>query len=229
VKHDETKVTVPFIDQLAGLGLHTYTLLASRTSRYVVRGEQQFEEAWAKGQPIIWAAWHGMTMMGLCYFFRFYGDHRYVEIVSAERRGHRLATWFRLLGIEPYFVDHYSTSLSQARGVVHFVRAVKQGASTFISPDGPDGPAYVVKPGVVYIAQKTGARLLPSAAFTATKYTLKRWDRYSVPLPFSRIAIVVGEPVPAPRDGDPEAIAQTLTEAMHQATADAEQLYYGRT
>ncbi|MDH4137059.1 MAG: hypothetical protein OEW09_10150 [Anaerolineae bacterium] len=221
-------MTVPFGDQLAGLGLHTYALLVSHTSRYVVRGKAHFEEAWTEGQPVIFAAWHGMTMMGLSYFFRFYGDHRYASLVPADRRGNTLSTWFRLLGVAPYSVDHYSTSLSQARGVVHFVRAVKRGATALINPDGPDGPPYVVKPGVVYIAQKTGARLLPGAAFTATKYTLKRWDRYSVPLPFSRIAIVVGEPVLAPRDGDPEIIAQTLTEAMHQAAADAERLYYGR-
>jgi lysophospholipid acyltransferase (LPLAT)-like uncharacterized protein len=221
-------VTVPFADKLAGLGLHTYALLVSRTSRYVVRGKEHFEEAWKEGKPVIFAAWHGMTMMGLCYFFRFYSDHRYATLVPADWRGNTLATWSRLLGMEPYSVDHYSTALSQARGVVHLVRSVKQGANTFINPDGPDGPPYVVKPGVVYIAQKTGVRLLPGAAFTATKYTLKRWDRYSVPLPFSRIAIVVGEPVPAPRDGDPEAIAQMLTKAMHQATADAERLYYGR-
>jgi lysophospholipid acyltransferase (LPLAT)-like uncharacterized protein len=202
--------------------------LVSRTSRYVVRGKEHFEEAWAEGQPVIFAAWHSMTMMELCYFSRFYGGHRLVEIVPADRRGTTLATWLGLLGIESYFVDHYSTSLSQARGVVQLVRAVKRGANTIINPDGPDGPPYVVKPGVVYIAQKTGVRLLPAAAFTATKYTLKRWDRYSVPLPFSRIAIVVGEPVPAPPDGNPEVIAQTLTEAMHQAAADAERLYYGR-
>ena len=218
----------PFGDRLVGLGLHTYALLVSRTSRYAVHGKEHFEEAWAKGQPVIFAAWHGMTMMGLCYFFRFYGAHRYAVLMPADRRGTTLGTWFRLLGMEPYSVGHYSKSLSQARGVVHLVRAVKQGASTFINPDGPDGPPYVVKPGVVYIAQKTGARLLPAAAFTATKYRLKRWDRYSVPLPFSRIAMVIGKPVPAPRDGDSEVIAQTLTEAMHQAAADAERLYYGR-
>jgi lysophospholipid acyltransferase (LPLAT)-like uncharacterized protein len=216
------------IDRLAGVGLHTYTLLVSRTSRYMVRGKENFEEAWAEGQPVIFAAWHRMTMMGLCYFFRFYRDYPYVALVPADRRGTTLGTWFRLLGIEPYSVDHYSTSLSQARGVVHLMRAVKRGANTLINPDGPDGPPYVVKPGVVYIAQRMGTRLLPGAGFTATKYTLKRWDRYNVPLPFSRIAIVVGEPVPAPRDGDPEAIAQTLTEALHQASADAEGLYYGR-
>ena len=225
---EETKVTAPFGDRLAGLSLHTYALLVSRTSRYVVCGKEHLEEAWAEGQPVIFAAWHGMTMMGLCYFFRFYGDHRYAALVPADRRGNALSIWLRLLGVVPYSVDHYSTSLSQARGVVHFVRAVKRGANAFINPDGPDGPPYVVKPGVVYIAQKTGARLLPGAAFTATKYTLNRWDRYSVPLPFSRIAIVVGEPVPAPRDGDPEAIAQALTEAMHQAATDAERLYYDR-
>ncbi|TEU19438.1 MAG: hypothetical protein E3J21_03815 [Anaerolineales bacterium] len=221
-------MTVPFGDWLAGLGLHTYALLVSRTSHYVVRGKEHFEEAWTEGQPVIFTAWHSMTMLGLCYFFRFYGDHRYAALVPADRRGTTLGTWFRLLGMEPCPVDHYSTALSQARGVVHLLRVVRQGANTFINPDGPDGPLHVVKPGVVYIAQKTGARLLPIAVFTAAKYTLKRWDRYSVPLPFSRIAIVVGEPVPAPRDGDPEIIAQTLTEAMHQAAANAERLYYGR-
>ena len=218
----------PFIDRLAGLGLHTYTLLVSRTSRYMVRGEEHFEKAWAEGQPVIFAAWHGMTMMGLCYFFRFHSHRRYAALVPADRRGTTLGTWFRLLGMEPHPVGHYSKSLSQARGVVRLVRAVRRGASTFINPDGPDGPPHVVKPGAVYIAQKTGAPLLPAAAFTATKYTLKRWDHYSVPLLFSRIAVVVGEPVPAPRDGNPEVIAQTLTEVMHQVTADAERLYYGR-
>jgi lysophospholipid acyltransferase (LPLAT)-like uncharacterized protein len=221
-------MTVPLVDRLAGLGLHTYALVVSRTSCYVVRGKEHFEGAWEEGQPVIFAAWHGVTMMGLCYFFRFYGYHRYAALVPADRRGNTLITWFRLLGMEPYPVDHYSTSLSQARGVVHLVRAVKRGGNAFINPDGPDGPPYVVKPGVVYIAQKTGARLLPGAAFTATKYALKRWDSYSVPLPFSRIALVVGESVPAPRDGDPEVIAQALTGAMHQAAADAEQLYYDR-
>jgi lysophospholipid acyltransferase (LPLAT)-like uncharacterized protein len=221
-------MTAPFINQLAGLGLHIYTLLVSHTSRYVVRGREHFEEAWGEGQPVIFAAWHGMTMMGLCYFSRFYGNHRYVALVPADQRGTTLGTWFRLLGMEPYPVGHYSKSLSQARGVVHLVRAIRRGASTFINPDGPDGPPHVVKPGVVYIAQKTGAQLLPGAAFTVTRCTLKRWDHYSVPLPFSRIAVVLGEPVPAPRDGDPEIIAQMLTEAMHQAAADAERLYYGR-
>ena len=85
--------------------------------------------------------------------------------------------------------------------------------------------------GPLNIAHRGASACAPEntlAAFSATRYTLNRWDRYSVPLPFSRIAIVVGQPLPAPRDGDPEIIAQTLTEAMHQAAADAERLYYGR-
>ena len=45
-------MTVPFRDRLAGLGLHTYALLVSHTSRYVVRGKEHFEEAWKEDERV---------------------------------------------------------------------------------------------------------------------------------------------------------------------------------
>ena len=223
--------SIPLRDRLAGLGLYLYSRLIYRTSRYRVRGQEHLEEAWAQGQSVVWATWHGMTMMVSGYVLDLLNqrsDYRMALIVPADWRGNTLSTWARHIGIEPHAVNHHSAALSQARGVVQVLRAMRRGADCYINPDGPDGPPYVVKPGVVFIAQKTGGRLVPIGAFTATKYTLKRWDRYSVPLPFSRIAIVFGEPVPAPRDGDRRAIAQALTTALHQAAADAERLYTER-
>lgn len=222
-------VTVPLRDRLAGFGLHLYSRLIHHTSHYQVRGQEHLEDAWAQHQSIVWTAWHGLTMMISGYVLNLLAQrdgYRLALIVPTDWRGNTLSTWARHIGVEPHAVSHHSASLAEARGVVQVLRAMRQGADCYINPDGPDGPPYVVKPGAVFIAQRAGGCLVPVGAFTATKYTMKRWDRYSVPLPFSRIAIFFGEPVPAPRDGDSTVIAQTLTTALHQAAADAEKLYH---
>ncbi len=64
-----------------------------------------------------------------------------------------------------------------------------------ITPDGPVGPPLEVKPGVIFAAQKTGAKIIP-LSWTASKYwTINSWDKMIIPKPFSKISFVIGEPV----------------------------------
>jgi lysophospholipid acyltransferase (LPLAT)-like uncharacterized protein len=121
--------------------------------------------------------------------------------------------------------------MAAARQLAQLVRLVKEGKNCYITPDGPDGPAYVVKPGVAYIARKTGAAVLPVGAYTRYGYHLNRWDQYMVPRPFSRISLVVGAPVEAPpadSRNNLAVITGPLTVALHRVTAQAAANYYER-
>jgi len=54
-----------------------------------------------------------------------------------------------------------------------------------IIPDGPRGPSYCVQPGIIKLAQKTGAAIFPIRVAYQNYWQLKSWDRFRNPKPFS--------------------------------------------
>ena len=80
-------------------------------------------------------------------------------------------------------------------------RMMKSGYSIVTTADGPRGPQHEFKSGTVLMARVAGVPILPiGCAADRAWYLEKRWDRFMIPKPFARIAVVVGEPVPVPRD-----------------------------
>ena len=74
-------------------------------------------------------------------------------------------------------------------------RAVDEGTDVFVTPDGPRGPRYRVNPGIVLLAQKTGAPVMPVRVTYSRCLRLKSWDRFMIPLPFARVDVVLDTPL----------------------------------
>ena len=89
----------------------------------------------------------------------------------------------------------------------YYETIVKQQVSPAITPDGPRGPLHEFKPGAIMLAQITGKPILPIAVAYSFKVTFRTWDSFELPLPFSRVAIVYGEPVKVSRAIDAAALA----------------------
>ena len=107
----------------------------------------------------------------------------------------------------------------------YYETIVKQQISPAITPDGPRGPLHEFKPGAIMLAQITGKPILPIAVAHSFKFTFRTWDSFELPLPFSRIAIVYGEPVKVSRAMDAEALAgwqQTMAERLLELRRQAE-------
>jgi lysophospholipid acyltransferase (LPLAT)-like uncharacterized protein len=85
---------------------------------------------------------------------------------------------------------------------------VKQEISPAITPDGPRGPAHEFKPGPVLLAQLTGKPIVPISIAASPCLRFRTWDRFELPLPFSRVVIAYGEPVRIPRGVDVERLAE---------------------
>ncbi len=79
-------------------------------------------------------------------------------------------------------------------------RAMKDGVSIVSAADGPLGPCYEFKAGVVLMARIGGAPLVPLSCAADRAWTLRRWDHFLLPKPFARLALAVGEPLAVPRD-----------------------------
>ncbi len=71
-----------------------------------------------------------------------------------------------------------------------------------ITPDGPRGPCYVVQEGVIALAQLTGRPIVPVSFNLKWKIQTKSWDRFQIPLPFSRCEMIFGQPIRVPRGAD---------------------------
>jgi lysophospholipid acyltransferase (LPLAT)-like uncharacterized protein len=92
-----------------------------------------------------------------------------------------------------------------------------------ITPDGPRGPCYIVQPGVISLAQITGRPIVPSSHTLGWKIRLKSWDRFQIPLPFSRVVMKFTEPIHIPReatDAEREALRQQLEARLNALTED---------
>ena len=71
-----------------------------------------------------------------------------------------------------------------------------------ITPDGPRGPRYLAQEGVISLAQLTGLPILPVSCHTSWKLELNSWDRFQIPLPFTKCHIRVAPPIRVRREAD---------------------------
>jgi len=79
--------------------------------------------------------------------------------------------------------------------------------------DGPRGPRFRFKPGALLLAQMSGRPILPMS-YAASRAWLIKWDKFVIPMPFSRIAIAIGPP--AMCRGSPTRLLTRLQSQMEQ-------------
>jgi lysophospholipid acyltransferase (LPLAT)-like uncharacterized protein len=83
--------------------------------------------------------------------------------------------------------------------LIRLAEKVKAGYDVGITPDGPRGPLYELHPGILKLAQLTGARIMPTHVSYEAKVEFSTWDRFQLPLPWSKVRIILDEPVALPR------------------------------
>jgi len=192
--------------------------LLSKTLRIRIYGAEDLFDRWARGERIIAAFWHNrLLMMPLLN-----PGQPACVIISAHRDGEIAVRALRRWRIHAV---RGSTTRGGARGLLQLIRAHRDGFNLAVAPDGPKGPRYSVKPGVIQLARLTGAALFPISYAANRAKRLGSWDRLIVPLPFARVAVVVGDPIHVPRNIDPErieALRKTLETRLNELNRRAE-------
>ena len=148
-----------------------------------------------KGIPGIGAFWHGRLLM----MPFIYKGKKLSFLVSPHRDGQVVGKALVRFGFEPILG---STSRNAFSGFKKMVKAHKNGSDIAIVPDGPVGPRYRVQIGVIELARLTGRPVVPLTFSASKRKTLRTWDQFLLPYPFSKGVFIWGEPVYVDPNGD---------------------------
>ncbi|HEY4285243.1 MAG TPA: lysophospholipid acyltransferase family protein [Chthoniobacterales bacterium] len=135
--------------------------------------------------------WHNRLLIFPFILRRFTPNRDGAALISASHDGDLLADAIDRFG---YGIVRGSTSKMGAAALLQLSEILSNRGDVVITPDGPRGPVYQLSPGVVFLAQKTGADVLPMNVEYSNCWRLKNWDRFIIPRPFSRIRVTFGEP-----------------------------------
>jgi hypothetical protein len=186
----------------------------ARTWRVEVTGAEHLSAARGRG-AFVFALWH-RALVPLLWWHRAQGV---TLLVSRHADGTLVADAAADLG---YRVARGSSTRGGAAGLRALVRVLAAGQAAAVTPDGPRGPAGIVKPGVVAAARRSGAPILPVTAAADRAWRARSWDGLAVPKPFARVRVAYGAPWDPPA-GDLEACRELairldgLTQAAESA------------
>ena len=192
--------------------------LISITTRIHTENEQIVNEIKKKGQKFIYIFWHGRHFL----LVRHFSNRNIAIMASTSRDGLLLANILRKFNYE---IVPGSSAKSPVRALITAIQKMKQGYTLAFAVDGPTGPIYKPKPGAIYLAKKMNACIIPVTSSAKPAITMKSWDRYMIPKPFSRAALIFGNPFYPSKETDDETIQKEcliLEKQLKQITTDAD-------
>jgi hypothetical protein len=164
--------------------------LWERTLRYEIE-----DRAAVISNPVtenyIAALWHNRLLLISFVLKRFLPHRSGAALISASRDGDLVADLTQRFGFE---VVRGSSSRLGASAILELAGVLSSGRDVLITPDGPRGPAYQLGPGIIFLAQKSGALVIPVNMEYSRCWRVKSWDRFILPRPFSKVRVIFGPP-----------------------------------
>jgi lysophospholipid acyltransferase (LPLAT)-like uncharacterized protein len=142
-------------------------------------------------QPVIYAFWHEHQVLAMSAF-RNFGIR---VLVSRSRDGDYISGALESFGFKTVRSSSSSGKITALRGLA---RELRHGFHAAITPDGPRGPRHESQPGPIFLGAMTGFQVVPFGCALDRAWRLKSWDRFEIPQPFSRAAVVFGQPLKVP-------------------------------
>ena len=143
---------------------------------------------------VIYAFWHNRLML----MHMLPKAARNINILISEHAdGKIIGTVSQFFGQK---VIWGSSKRGWARALKQIFIALRTGESLAITPDGPKGPANEINSNIIKIASKSGLLITPTAYGIKKKRILSSWDRFILPLPFTKLSFVYGEPIKVARN-----------------------------
>lgn len=170
----------------------------------------------------ICAGWHGRVFAAT----QLFRDLGVWTIISQSNDGIIQNKIFTRFGFNTI---RGSSGRSGMKAALASIKVLKKGAMMAFTPDGPRGPSGIIQPGIMMMAQKSGAYLFPVGVSAKNRWLIRSWDRWMVPKPFSEVMMIFGVPLFVPpniSDEEFEQIRIQFEKDLHKLEQEAE-AYFG--
>lgn len=161
----------------------------ARTLRYEID-----DRASVLGKPVagnyIAALWHNRLLLISFVLKKFFPDRPGAGLISPSRDGDLIADVTQRFGFD---VVRGSSSRMGATALLELSEILASGRDVLLTPDGPRGPVYELGPGIIFLAQRTGAPVVPVNMEYSSCWRVKSWDRFIIPRPFAKVRVIIGE------------------------------------
>ncbi|RJO74018.1 MAG: DUF374 domain-containing protein [Myxococcales bacterium] len=195
--------------------------LISALLRVRIVGRGGLLRAVEENRPALFAFFHGRQLM----LFGYPAPRPLVQMASLSKDGDLQAEILRLFG---FTVVRGSPAKRGQEALYEMTELCLNGCHAALAVDGSRGPYQKVKPGILQLARDSGGLIIPLAAAARYCTVLSRsWDRYTIPWPFSHVAIVEGEPIEIDSEIDDEGLEgqrAMLERRLLELQAEAERL-----
>lgn len=176
-------------------------------------------------RQFIFAFWHSRILL-LCHLYK---NLKAAIMVSNSADGEVIAQVLQRHG-------HKTIRGSTRKGGLRALRQQISEMRTFtrpgvVIPDGPQGPRNKVQIGVILLAQKTGCPIVPIAYSAKRCKIFNSWDRFMLPVPWTKGIITYGRPICVPSDADSAKLnrcASQLEQELNRITAMADSYFNHR-
>ncbi|HOJ50963.1 MAG TPA: lysophospholipid acyltransferase family protein [Syntrophales bacterium] len=164
-------------------------LLRSRTI-----DEHLLKEKLERKERVILAIWHQRILAVMPHAIR-YGLYSPAVMISRSRDGELIADFYQRLGFHPV---RGSSSRGGKEGLRALINYLEDHLLAVHVVDGPQGPAGVVKEGLISLAENTGATIVPIYVSASRLWVLNSWDRFIIPKPISTVITRLDKPIEVP-------------------------------
>jgi len=197
--------------------------VVSVTLRYQWRDRSGHLDAPDPGAAI-YCAWHNRLVLSMVAYYSYVKKDKptrgIAAMVSASRDGGFLTAILECFKVQPV---RGSSSRRGPQALLELTTWAERGYDLALTPDGPRGPRYEVQDGVMSLAQITGLPIIPFSYHLDWKLQVRSWDRFQIPLPFSRCHMVLGNAIEVPRnatDEEREQLRRQVEQTLREISGD---------
>lgn len=166
--------------------------LVLMTCKIEVRGLEVFKKT-VSSQKSILMLWHNRLSIVSEILFKLDPHTIFSAFISKSRDGDPLAVLANSYKTGKAIRVPHDRKHQALKTVIDTLK--NKNEVIIITPDGPRGPRYEVKPGIAVAAIETDATIIPFTWVSSKFWQLKSWDRLMFPKPFSTLIVTFGNPL----------------------------------
>lgn len=214
---DNIPLVLKPIFYLFGYGMGTILFFASLLLRITIKVEITGQENLREHSNHIFCHWHSSvplaTLCAVPSIFPVLGRGSYAFMQHPSWYMKPCHVLLRLMGIEKIILG--STGHSGRKAADQLVEYLKRGYSTVVMPDGPNGPPFILKKGILHMSLQTEVPIVAMQFISSDYFEFNTWDRKKLSYPFSMIKLKIGNPIQVNSDNFTE-VQNKITGALEE-------------